>query len=245
MIKYIIPVSGGKDSQSCLKLASELLNKEEVIGLFCDTGWEHPLTYAHVDSLEKMYGINIVKIQAGTVEEKVLKYNRFPGFSIRFCTDELKMRPTRDFVKALAIEQNTGFEVWYGMRAGESPARAKRYKDKISEELYPPHEIFPKKYPKSLSKLGVMFKLPILDWTTKDVYSYLGEEKNPLYNQGFNRVGCFPCLAGSDASKRNSFDHDEFGKAQYKIVQILEEKIGKPVYQKDYNESGGCMICQI
>ena len=42
MIKCIVPVSGGKDSQCCLKLAVDEFGSDQVIGLFCDTKFEHP-----------------------------------------------------------------------------------------------------------------------------------------------------------------------------------------------------------
>lgn len=57
MIKVVVPISGGKDSQACMKLASEQFDSSEVVGLFCDTQFEHPLTVAHVDKIEQLYGI--------------------------------------------------------------------------------------------------------------------------------------------------------------------------------------------
>lgn len=60
MIKCIVPVSGGKDSQ---------------------------------------YGVEIKTITGGSVEEKVLKYSRFPDGGARHCTDELKIRETKYFLK--------------------------------------------------------------------------------------------------------------------------------------------------
>lgn len=162
MVKIIVPVSGGKDSQLCLQLAIEHVGAEHVRGLFCDTRFEHPLTYAHVDLMEAMYGIQIDRVNAGSVTEKVRKYQRFPGGGARFCTDELKIRPTVIYLRELAKKLGHGFEVWYGMRTEESVERAKRYKNRVSDEVYPPHE-FMTKYPKYLHKMGVMFRLPILD----------------------------------------------------------------------------------
>ena len=246
MIKIVVPVSGGKDSQSCLKLARSLYNKDEIMGLFCDTQWEHPLTYAHIEKLKTLYDVNITTITAGSVPEKVLKYNRFPGFSIRFCTDELKMKPTKEYLKTLGTTQTDSIiEVWYGIRNDESTARKKRYAERINTELYLAHEVFPNKYPKYLSKLGIRFKFPILDWTTEEVYSYLNKEENPLYKQGFNRVGCFPCLATNDKGKRDAFEHDTFGKAQWDKVVWLSSQINKPVYQKEYDTQFNCSICSI
>ena len=48
MIKVVVPISGGKDSQACLKLALQDYDKSQVMGLFCDTQFEHPFTYAHI-----------------------------------------------------------------------------------------------------------------------------------------------------------------------------------------------------
>jgi 3'-phosphoadenosine 5'-phosphosulfate sulfotransferase (PAPS reductase)/FAD synthetase len=78
MVKIVVPISGGKDSQACLKLASQQYPKEDIIGLFCDTQWEHPLTYKHVEAMGKMYGVSILTVTGGSVVDKVLKYSRFP-----------------------------------------------------------------------------------------------------------------------------------------------------------------------
>lgn len=113
------------------------------------------------------------------------------------------------------------------MRSGESTARAKRYKNKISEDLYPPHEVMPGKYPKYLFKLGVVFKLPVLDWSSKEVLDFLQGEENPLYRYGFDRVGCFPCLAAGDNHKEKCFKFDDFGKSQLDQVNAIGELIKK------------------
>jgi len=253
MIKIVVPISGGKDSQACLKLALESYDKSEVIGLFCDTQFEHPLTYAHIDKMRDLYGVKIERITAGSVEQKVIKYNRFPGGGARHCTDELKIVPSKKFYKSLA-EQQGGFQVWLGMRAGESNARAKRYADKIDNTLYVPHDVL-NKYPKYLYKLGVTFRLPVLNMSKQDIFYILGGEANPLYSHGFDRVGCFPCLASGDKWKEKAFSFDETGRKHFKIVQELEKKINYSIWsskggKKRNNEDQediftGCAICAI
>lgn len=239
----IVPVSGGKDSQACLQLAIEQHGVDKVEGLFCDTQFEHPLTYQHVDFMSEHYGVLINKITAGSVDEKVLKYNRFPGGGARHCTEELKIIPSKKWYKQYA-EENGGFEVWCGVRTDESHSRRKRYAGKVSDELYDPHE-FLSKYPKYLGKLGVRFRLPIIDWTAGEVLDYLAGQENPLYRQGFDRVGCFPCLAGGDAWKEKAFTHDEFGRKQYDRVKVLEQQIGKSVWTSKKKQQSGCAICSI
>ena len=121
-IKCVVPISGGKDSQACAKLAVDEYGADSVIGLFCDTQFEHPITYEHVDKIGELYGIKIEKICEGSVKEKILKYKRFPGGGARFCTEELKIWPTKRFLKALS-EEIGGFErglstssfLWYAL----------------------------------------------------------------------------------------------------------------------------------
>jgi len=229
-VKVVVPISGGKDSQAALKLARQQYEPHEIRGLFCDTRFEHTLTYQHVERLRTLYGpIRIDTVCGGSVLEKAIKYKRFPGGGARHCTDELKIRETKIYCKALAEAQG-GFEVWYGMRSGESHERAKRYAGKVCDELYAPHEVIPKKYPKYLAKMGVMFRLAILDWSEAEVLKFLAGEENPLYGHGFPRVGCFPCLASGDVWKEKAFAHDDFGRSQLVAVTVVSAQIGKSIW---------------
>lgn len=231
MIKIVVPVSGGKDSQSALKLALAIYSNNEVRGLFCDTQFEHPLTYQHVDKLRTLYGpIQIDTITGGSVLEKCVKHGRFPGGGARHCTDELKIRISKKYYKALAESQGQGFEVWYGMRSGESDERSKRYDGKMPEELYAPHEVMPSKYPKYLAKLGVMFRLIVLHWSELQILDFLNGEENPLYRAGFSRVGCFPCLAAGDKYKEKAYAFDDFGRMQKERVKEVSIMIDKSMW---------------
>lgn len=249
-VKVVVPVSGGKDSQACLQLARQAHGQQHVIGLFCDTRFEHPLTYQHVSWLSEYYGVRIEIVSAGNVPDKVRQHGRFPGGTARFCTSELKIYPSRKFYRWLATAQG-GFEVWYGLRQGESPARAERYRDKLNTETYPPHEFLPGQYPQYLHKLGVSVRLPIVEWSTEEVFTLLNGTENPLYREGFDRVGCFPCLAGGDKSKIRAFEHGCFGAQQYEIVVQLEQETGKSVFRaavgQRWKDDGGngCGFCSM
>lgn len=235
-VNVLVPVSGGKDSQASLALALAHHPKEHVRGLFCDTQFEHPITYQHLDYMRELYGVRIDTVTAGSVEEKCRKHKRFPGGGARHCTDELKIIPTKKYCKALAEEQGRGFEVWYGMRTEESHERKKRYAGKVCDEVYAPHEVLPRKYPKYLAKMGVSFRLCVLDWTEREVIDYVGWWKlNPLYWFGFPRVGCFPCQASGDVFKEMAYQFDDFGADQYRKVIRISQEIGKPVW----NSKGG------
>ncbi len=244
-MKVLVPTSGGKDSQAALKLAVQHYATNDIRGLFCDTQWEHPSTYAHIERLKDLYGVRIDRVTGGSFLGKSIKYGRFPGGGARHCTDELKIRETKIYCKALAEEQG-GFEVWYGMRSGESAERKKRYARKLPTELYAPHEVLPSKYPQYLARMGVMFRLPVLDWSALDVLEFLAGEENPLYRAGFERVGCFPCLASGDGWKEKAFAHDSFGAAQKAQVIRVSKQIGKSIWTskggKERNQTM-CLIC--
>lgn len=251
-VKVLVPVSGGKDSQAALKLALQTYPAHEVRGLFCDTQFEHPITYAHIERMKALYGVRIDTVTAGSVEEQCLKHERFPGGGARFCTEELKIWPTKRYCLALALEQG-GFEVWYGMRSDESKAREKRYAGKVCDELYEPHEVLAK-YPQYLGRMGVRFRLAVLHWTRADVVEFVGAANlNPLYPV-FDRVGCFPCQAAGDPHKEKAYQYDDFGRNQYAKVIRIARVIDKPVFTSkggqarnpDADHEGpGCMVCSI
>ena len=212
--------------------------------MFNDTKFEHPETYAHIEKLRKLYGIEIhvISEEENSVPKEILKWKRFPGMRHRFCTKNLKVRPSKRFYKSFA-EANGPMEVWIGVRKDESSARKKRYAGFVGSETCAPHE-FMSEYPKYLEKMGVMFRLPIIDWSANDVFDYLDGEENPLYAQGFNRVGCFPCLAAGDDQMIKAFNHDEFGRKQWAIVQDLQIKTGAKALRGDVG-GNGCSICSI
>ncbi|HEY0268069.1 MAG TPA: phosphoadenosine phosphosulfate reductase family protein [Methyloradius sp.] len=64
MIKHVISVSGGKDSQAVVLIALARVPIDSLIFIFCDTGNEHDLVYQHLDYLENRLGIVIVRLKA-------------------------------------------------------------------------------------------------------------------------------------------------------------------------------------
>jgi 3'-phosphoadenosine 5'-phosphosulfate sulfotransferase (PAPS reductase)/FAD synthetase len=255
LCKCVVPISGGKDSQACAKLAVEHFGAQHVRGLFCDTQFEHPLTYSHVQHIAQLYAIRIDTVSRGSVPEQIKRYKKFPGGNARFCTYNLKIVPSREYYAELASAQCAGFEVWMGVRAAESAARAKRYAGKIGSDVMPLHEFMPKNYPKRLERLGVLARLPIIDWPTRAVFDFLQGDVNPLYSDGFERVGCFPCLAAGDAHKERAFFYDETGRQHYRIARELEPLVGRPLFtsQRCRNRHNGaqadlfngCSLCSI
>jgi 3'-phosphoadenosine 5'-phosphosulfate sulfotransferase (PAPS reductase)/FAD synthetase len=256
----VVQLSGGKDSQAVAKLVRKASPNERIVALFADTKFEHDLTYAHVLDCVELYNLDLVVLNNGSVEEQVTKWKRFPGGGARHCTEYLKIKPAKEWM----IEQaKNGYKVinHLGIRSDESVERSKRYSHLMSDlnlgESFHPHEVMPSKCPQYMGlKYGIEYRLPVLDWTKGDIFAFLEGEENPLYSMGFDRVGCFPCLASGDKWKMKAFNHDHIGKRHYEIAKRLEtitvaagnhplftSKIGKKLEcESDLN---GCSFCSM
>ena len=104
---------------------------------------------------------------------------RFPSMLNRFCTMELKIHPFNEQIILPALKEYGEVESWVGVRADESPSRAK----------LPERE---------MDDTGAEMVRPILKWDVEDVFAMHrkhGIKPNPLYTQGMSRVGCMPCVA--------------------------------------------------
>jgi len=235
-----------------LCLAISQRGRSRVIPVFNDTGWEHPLTYVYFDYLKKKLKIKIhrtkgrIKNIRGANMVDVIRYEkRWPTANIRFCTRELKLMPFIDWYKEKLHDGITKYEVWFGMRTDESDARAKKFKGLDPEELHEPDDLFPKNYNKKISKT-IRMKLPIVNWSTEEVFRYLrreGIKRNPLYEQGDQRVGCYPCLISGKKEQKRILETD-YGKKRLEIIKGLELEIGKKYHQYE-TEYGYCNICNI
>ena len=105
----------------------------------------------------------------------------FRATRFRFCTGELKIEPIEHQVYKPIQAAGDSVCVWLGLRRAESVAR---------RDLKTRQRINGK------SCTYRVFR-PILDWSFMDVmqkHAQHGIKANPLYAQGFTRVGCFPCI---------------------------------------------------
>ena len=200
-MRVIVSYSGGKDSQACLIWAVNKYGKDKVEAVFCDTGWEHPDTYTHIESVISQMGIKFTTIKGKYDFVSLAKYKkRFPSTNARFCTEELKVKPMIDWV----LQQKDSLIIIQGIRSGESIAR----KEMDTECMYFKNYFEPlpngRKYSYRSKEVVEWCKLydasilrPIKDWSAQDVIDCIlnaGQKPNPLYYQGFSRVGCFPCI---------------------------------------------------
>lgn len=210
-----VSLSGGKDSTALALLSIE--KEADARFIFCDTGNESPKTYAYIDyldeKLESMTGRKILRIKADFSREITQKQQkliavgeferadactptgipfldlavlkgRFPSTMARFCTQKLKIEV---IIKEFSKYLRAGYDVrdWVGIRADESTRRAKM----------PEMELF---LTDDQTGCEAWHYRPILKWTANDCFEMMkrhGVEPNPLYKEGFSRVGCFPCIS--------------------------------------------------
>lgn len=199
-MKILVQFSGGKDSQVCLIKAVNDYGKGKVTAVFCDTGWEHPVTYEHIHNVCKQLGVELITLKSKKYEDFVdmsIKRGRFPSTMARFCTSELKVIPMIDYI----LSQNESFIIIQGIRAKESKARAgydvecSYFKEYFNDEV---KGLYHKKAVLEWCKTHDASVLrPIFKWSAQEVIDYIldnGQHPNPLYERGFARVGCFPCI---------------------------------------------------
>ncbi len=126
-MKVVFTFSGGKDSLASYLVMKNRVKKENVLMVFCDTGWEHPLTYQYIkETIEKLDLKENFKIlrsnKVSGFEELVRKKKRFPSATRRFCTSILKVEPMIDFILDNLQEHAI---IVQGIRHEESNERSK------------------------------------------------------------------------------------------------------------------------
>ena len=201
----VASVSGGKDSAALsLWLTEHGIEHRRV---FSDTGWEHEDTLSYIAGpLQDAIGeIDTVK-PAQQMVERIRHKAMFPSRMRRWCTDDLKVRPLRDYM--MQIEGPIVNAV--GIRASESKARAKM----------PEIDGW-----RPLVKVYIDVWRPLLEWTfddVTDIHKRNGLSPNPLYLRGADRVGCWPCVFSRKREIRQLADMDP---GRIDMLEALEAEI--------------------
>tara|TARA_R100001440_G_scaffold51985_1_gene71910 strand:- start:62 stop:865 length:804 start_codon:yes stop_codon:yes gene_type:complete len=245
--EIIVPVSGGKDSTATLVLALNHFDKNQIIPLHYNTGWDHPKTYKYLNYMQEKCGIEIQHTkydEAPTMVELIRRSGKFPNRILRHCTGRFKETATRRWFKRNNFYDKREGQIWLGIRSDESVFRRKKYGDLDSSDVHSFKEIYAST-PKALDN-NVSMRFPIIDWDTQDVFDYLkgnGWEYNPLYDEGCNRVGCYPCLLSTKKRQMEEFN-TEFGQQQLVHIKNLEQELGIK-YEMYDTDQGSCEACNI
>lgn len=247
-LKVLVAFSGGKDSLASLiwTIKESGFKKESIEAVFCDTGWEHELTYKHINEVVEKLGVKLVTLKSKKYNgflDLAEKKGRFPSTKARFCTEELKTKPMIDYI----IDQcNCNVIIIQGIRSDESKSRSLMDKQcTYFRYYYEPYGYDKNNKPKTHTYRRKEVKKfrenylddvlrPVFDWTGQEVMQYIldnGLRPNPLYFQGAKRVGCFPCIMCSHGEiKTMSENHPDY------IVRLknAEKKIGRTFFPPDY-----------
>lgn len=180
---FVVGISGGKDSTALLLwLKNEFFPKnnispEKLICTFSDTGNEADETYNHIRLINDTLHPVITLHPELSFYDLAYKKQMFPYKQARFCTQLLKLEPSKEFIQKLVgniLSVN-------GIRAEESDERKEYNEFGGANETYHGHTEW----------------RPLLEWKIEDVFLIHKKYNfplNPLYGMGFSRVGCFPCI---------------------------------------------------
>ena len=207
-MRVIVTFSGGKDSLAALLWTREHITKNFTT-VFCDTGWEHPLTYEYIHRIADKLHLDLVTLKSKKYDGMVdlaRQHKKWPSPRFRMCTGELKVRPMIDY---LLDDVRDNVLIIQGIRGAESPARAKMSKQCTYFKYYfEPYGYTKNGKPKKHTYRGKDVRAfraqfsddllrPVFDWSAQQVIDYIltaGLEPNPLYKMGYKRVGCWPCV---------------------------------------------------
>ncbi len=209
-VKHIVGFSGGIDSQACARWVLNRYPSEDVILMNSNAGGnEHPVTEAFVeDYSERVHPV--VKVSAivadiwdtdnyaarrGLDGDAPLDFPTLmeikgtpPTRKKQFCTDALKLRPQRRWIHKEfgpgGMYERQAYIRYSGKRRDESESRKNT-----------PYQSWDEWFDCDLFA-------PLVDWPKQWCFDYVkrhGETINPLYEMGFERVGCAPCINSDKA----------------------------------------------
>ena len=210
---YHLGVSGGKDSTAAMLwlIYESGWPTSRMIVTFCDTDNEDSLTYNYLALLsERVFPIETVYPELGFYE-LALKKRRFPSRKARFCTEMLKIVPSMKHIEVL--KKRGKVLILNGVRRAEGRSSNNRgdLPQFFHDDTYGCDRFMPI-YEWSIEDIWEAHKKhmdpeDVLDLIRNDEFineknkaqlverqQRHGVPRNPLYDMGARRVGCFPCI---------------------------------------------------
>ena len=206
---FVANHSGGKDSQAMLIKLLELVPRDQLIVVHASLGeveWEGALEHAQ----QQAHSAGLPFIVAESVKTLLqMVEHRFkvrpgpnsscwPSASNRQCTSDLKRDPITREVRRYAKERGfTSIVTCLGLRAAESPGRAKRPEMSRSAR-------------NSVAGRDWYEWLPVHGMTTDEVFTTIrdaGQEPHWAYAAGNDRLSCVFCIMGSARDIANGAKH--------------------------------------
>ena len=120
---HILSLSGGKDSTALAFFMKENMPEifEKLELVFYDTGCDLPETYDYLNKIEIFLKKNIIKVTPEKSFEHLLTVNRvLPSHFRRWCTVELKVRPSQKYIEEKLKKEGKGIvNLYVGIRKDE------------------------------------------------------------------------------------------------------------------------------
>jgi phosphoadenosine phosphosulfate reductase len=217
-LPVVVGFSGGKDSLVTYLLVEKAL-KESPPLFFMDTGLELPETVEYLNDFAARHKASIVTKEAGDQFWESIEAFGPPARDFRWCCKVLKLGPA-----AMAISEEIGGNTlsFMGQRKLESFQRS--VEPRVSSNPWVP---------------GQTSANPIQRWNALEVWLYIFREQepfNPMYNEGYHRMGCYLCPASPLAEIESLNDtHPELYTRWKEKIGEWAEKLG---YSKEWAELG-------
>ncbi len=176
-LPVVVGFSGGKDSLVTYLVVEKAIEDRPPI-FFMDTGIELPETIEYINRFAQSRDVKIIGQKAGDRFWDSVDVFGPPARDFRWCCKVLKLGPA-----ATSIAEDMGGETlsFMGQRKLESFQRS--VEPRVTENPWVP---------------GQVSANPIQNWNALEVWLYIFREKadfNPLYNRGYQRMGCYLCPA--------------------------------------------------
>ncbi|MCX9014761.1 MAG: phosphoadenosine phosphosulfate reductase family protein [Candidatus Methanoperedens sp.] len=174
-----VSFSGGKDSLVTLDLTRKAIKKPVKV-FFANTGIEFPETIEFIRNYSKENNLDIIEVEVKEAFWEALPDFGPPAKDFRWCCKVCKLAPINSVIEECVSKHGKCLTI-DGKRKYESFARA-RIAPKEENPFIP----------------GQVSVFPIRNWRAIEVWLYIyfrNLEYNPLYDMGFERVGCWLCPA--------------------------------------------------
>lgn len=224
----VITYSGGKDSDVLLHLAQKSGIPFEV--LYSLTTADAPETVYHVRDTFKRLEENGVKCSIDYHDKpdgtRTTMWNLIPEKGVptriqRFCCAVLKEGGGRDRFIATGVRWDESTARKKNRGALEVVASKKENSLILSNDNDEDRQLF-----ESCQLKGKRVVNPIVDWKDADIWDYVRSENiqlNPLYQCGFNRVGCIGCPMA--ATKGRQFEFARFPAYQAMYIAAFDRML--------------------
>jgi len=211
---FVCNHSGGKDSQAMYLFLRQFVPKDQILVVHAPLGRvEWSGTIEHIKNTIDS-GIAFIEAESKwNLIDLIRKRGMFPDSKNRFCTSQLKTSPLEREIRRYCKARDIKLIVnCMGIRAEESPARAKKESFKLSEK-------------NSKASREWYDWLPIFDWKVSEVFGWIKENNQKpfwVYEAGMSRMSCCFCILGSKkdlqtASKLNPVLFNEYVELEKEI----------------------------